>query len=395
MEYRPYYLAREWVRMGHAVAVAAASVSHVRTRTPVIRGTVTRETIDGIRYFWLKTPDYQGNGIARAFNIFVFVGRLMQYRKRLSRIVRPNVVIASSTYPLDMVPAYFIARLCRARLLFEVHDLWPLSPIELGSMSKRHPFILLMQGAENWAYRKAEIVVSMLPHTRDHMVQHGMKPEKFVHIPNGVDVEEWGDEPQAMPEEHKRALSALKARRHFLLGYTGAHGLANALDCFIDAAFQLQKHPVTFVLVGQGPEKDRLKRKVQSRQQTNVIFLPPVEKKAMPDLLQAMDALYVGLKDDPLFRFGVSPNKLMDYMMAAKPVIYAIRAGNDAVAESRCGISIPPENPGEIVRAVLNFMSRTAESRRKIGRRGKAFVLANHDYRILAKRFLVSLERAA
>ncbi|MEW5829532.1 MAG: glycosyltransferase, partial [Chloroflexota bacterium] len=152
-----------------------------------------------------------------------------------------------------------------------------------------------------------------------------------------------------------------------------------------------QGHPVTFVLIGQGPEKSKLIDKVQSRKQTNVVFLPPVEKKAMPTILRELDALYIGLKGDPLFRFGVSPNKLMDYMMSAKPVINAIQAGNDIVADSGCGVSIPPEKPEEIVKAILKLMCLSETDRVGMGQRGKTYVLANHDYRMLAKQFIDSV----
>jgi glycosyltransferase involved in cell wall biosynthesis len=231
----------------------------------------------------------------------------------------------------------------------------------------------------------------MLPKTMEHMTQHGMKPEKFVYVPNGVDVAEWCDQPGSLPDEHRHAISILKTKGHFLVGYAGAHGLANVLGHFIDAAYQLQEYPVTFVLVGQGPEKGKLIEKVQSRKQTNVVFLPPVEKKVMPALLREMDVLYIGLKGDPLFRFGVSPNKLMDYLMSAKPVIYAIQSGNDMVAESGSGISIPPEKPEEIVQATLKLMHLSEEDRTEMGQKGKAYILANHDYRVLAKEFIASL----
>ncbi len=392
MEYRPYYLSREWIAQGHSVTIAAASVSHVRNISPVLQGSMAEEIIEGIRYLWFKTPAYDGNGTSRAINIFAFVLQLLLHRTWISKNVVPDVVIASSTHPLDIIAARVIARMSDARLVFEVHDLWPLSPIELGGMSRHHPFIILMQWAENLAYRTADIVISMLPKTMEHMVQHGMDPEKFVYIPNGVDVAEWHVEPGSIPDEHRNAFSVLKAKGHFLVGYAGAHGLANVLDNFIDAACQLQDFPVTFALIGQGPEKDKLIRKVLSRHQTNVVFLPSVEKKSIPIILQEMDALYIGLKGDALFRFGVSPNKLMDYLMSAKPVIYAIRSGNDMVADSGCGISIPPEKPQEIVQAVLRLMSLSEEDRIKMGQKGKAYILANHDYRVLARQFIASLE---
>lgn len=387
MEYRPYYLSREWVGLGHRVTIVAASQSHVRSRSPDLSGAVTEEMIDGIRYLWLRTPTYRGNGIRRAWNMLSFVRTLGRIGRRLSRECRPDVVIASSTYPLDAIPAARIARLAGARLVHEVHDLWPLSPIELGGMSRRHPFIMLMQWAEDYAYRKADRVVSMLPNAFEYMCGRGMAGHKFAYVPNGIDVAEWqGGIP--LPQEHLQALERLRREGRFVVGYVGAHGLANALPSLLDAAERLASHPVAVVLVGQGPEKEALRRRAEERALSNVVLLPPVPKAAIPTLLPALDALYIGLQRTPLFRFGISPNKLMDYMMAGRPVIQAIEAGNDLVTESGCGITIPPEDPEAAAGAILRLMELTAPERAAMGARGQKYVLAHHDYRVLARRFL-------
>ncbi|MYN21268.1 glycosyltransferase, partial [Rugamonas sp. FT107W] len=117
----------------------------------------------------------------------------------LARADRPDLVIASSTYPADIWPARRIARLAGARLAFEVHDLWPLSPMLLGGMSRWHPFILLMQAAEDYAYRHADTVISLLPHAAAHMAARGMAPHKLHVVPNGVDPDEWQGRPAPLP----------------------------------------------------------------------------------------------------------------------------------------------------------------------------------------------------
>ncbi len=211
MEYRPYYLAREWVRLGHEVTIVAATFSHLRTRGPQVNGKVTTEEIDGIRYIWLKTPPYRENGPKRALNIFSFAHQLCHPTRWLPRDWRPDAVIASSTYPLDNIPAHRIARRSGAKLIYEVHDLWPLSPIELGGMSPKHPFILLMQWAENYAYRHADTVVSVLPHAESHMRAHGLAAGRFIHIPNGIDVTEWQGATAPVPAEHAAVLASSRA----------------------------------------------------------------------------------------------------------------------------------------------------------------------------------------
>lgn len=392
MEYRPYYLAREWVRVGHAVTVVAASQSHVRSEQPSVSGRFTHECVDGVDFVWCQTPKYQGNGVGRVRNIASFLLRLSQWRQWLRR--KPDVVIASSTYPADIGPARRLARKHGSKLVWEVHDLWPLSPMELGDMSRWHPFILWMQHAENAACRDADVVVSMLPKAAPHLSQHGMSAEKFVYVPNGIDPAEWNDgDGNLLPIAHSNAIQMARAQDHFLVAYAGAHGIANALDSMLDAAALMRQEPITWLLIGSGPEKQRLQQRVNAENLSRVILLDAVPKAAIPALLKSMDVLYIGLQSEPLFRFGISPNKLMDYMMAARPILCAIAAGNDPVSEASCGLTIEPENPEALVDAICRIRSMSVEQRAHMGRSGRSYVEKNHLYPVLAKNFLESIER--
>ena len=124
----------------------------------------------------------------------------------------------------------------------------------------------------------------------------------------------------------------------------------------------------------------------------NVKFFPPVPKSAVPDLFDCMDVLLITLQRNSIFRFGISPNKLLDYMMAAKPIIQAIDASNDMVRESGCGISVRPEDPNEIAAAALRMLELSALQRMEMGKRGRSYVTAHHDYRVLAAQFLAVLQ---
>lgn len=392
MEYRPYYLAREWVRIGHNVTIVVASFSHLHNKRPTINGKITEEEIEGIRYLWLKSPEYKGNGARRVLNMLTFSWQILWHKTKLLRGFQPDIVIASSPHPFIIFGAMKIARLSNAKLVFEVRDLWPLSLIEIGDVSPRHPFIFIMQLVENFAYHRADRVVSLLPKADIYMKEHGMASNKFVYLPNGIDVVEWQNNKTSLPLQHSEVLSKLRQNGCFIIGYTGAHGLANALDTLVEAAALLQNSPVAFVLVGQGPKKEALQNKAKEIGLTNIKFLSPVLKTSIPEILDSMDVLFIGWNKEPLYHFGVSPNKLMDYMMAAKPIIHAVEATNDSVAESGCGISVAPEDPVAIAEAVVTLSRMTREERDEMGLRGKEYVLANHDYRILAKRFLESIQ---
>jgi len=388
MEFRTYYLAREWVRAGHEVNIVAADYSHLRQKNPRVSGKYADEMIDGIRYTWCRTPKYTGNGLGRVRNIFSFLGKVMGLSKRFFSEWRPDVVIASSTYPLDTVPAAWIAGKTGAKLIYEVHDLWPLTPVEVGGMSPKHPFIRLLQWAEDFGYRKADTVVSMLPCAKSYMVEHGMAPDKFVYIGNGVDVAEWQEGGGHLPSGHLGLLAELKTQQRFLVGYAGGHGLANALDYLLDAAEEMQHDPVTFVLLGDGPDKEALQQTARARGLANVHFLPAIAKPLVPQFLAEMDALFIGWRKLPIYRFGINPNKLFDYLMAARPVLHSVEAGNDLVKEAGAGISVAAEDALAIADGVRALMALSPEARRQMGQQGRAAVLERHDYRVLAQRFI-------
>ncbi len=384
MEYRPYFLSREWVRLGHRVQLVGADFSHVRARQPLAGD----EVVDGIAYRWLPTPRYRGNGVGRVWNIAHFLGRLWAQAGHWAADFKPDAVIASSTYPMDIWPARRIARLAGARLVYEVHDLWPLSPIELSGMSPRHPFIRLCQAAEDSAYRNADRVVSMLPKVHGHMAEHGLDLRKLHIVPNGIAPDDWQGEPAPLRADVAQAIAAQRGGGRTLVGYAGSMGLPNALDVLLDAAALLRDAPLAFVLVGDGHERARLARRIAEEGLDRVALLPPVPKAQVRALLAAVDIAYIGWQRVPIYRFGIAPNKLMDYMLAGKAVLHSVEAGNDPVAEAGCGLTVAPESPAAVAAGLRQLAAVTPAERAAMGERGKAFVLAHHTWPVLAQRFL-------
>jgi glycosyltransferase involved in cell wall biosynthesis len=256
-----------------------------------------------------------------------------------------------------------------------------------------------MQRAEDAACRDADVVVSMLPLSEPHLREHGLPPGRFEYVPNGVDPDEWSASadqlaPSVLPADHVSAMAEARERDHLLVAYTGAHGIANDLDALLDAATLMRDDPVTWLLVGDGPEKQRLEQLAAVRGLDRIRFLDPVPKSAIPALLRAMDVLFIGLRPEPVFRFGISPNKLMDYMMAGRPIVSAIAAGNDPVSEAGCGITVAPGRPEATAAAVRQLAAMTQGEREAMGMRGLAYVRARHTYPVLATRFLDAIEAA-
>lgn len=386
MVYGHYYLAREWVRAGHRVTIVAASFAHTRFRQPEVGSGVTEEFIDGIRYLWVPTPHYLASDrIGRVRNILTFTFRTWWGRLPINRA---DLVICSSHHPFAIHGARRFARRLAARLVFEVRDLWPLTLIELGGVTARHPFIRTMQWSEDYAYRHAEKVVSVLVAARDYMAEHGMEPSKFLFVPNGIDLDE-KTVAEPLPAEHLKILEGARAQGRFIIGYAGRVGLANALHTLIDAVALGRQTNVCAAILGEGSHIPDLRAQAENLDISDrVLFLDSVRKSQVNDFLARVDVAYIGLQSQPLFRFGVSPTKLNDYMLAAKPIIYAIDAPGDVVAESGAGISCRAEDPEALWAAIEALRELTADERFEMGRRGRQWLIANRDYRVLANQFL-------
>lgn len=393
MEFRPYLMAREWRKLGHEVTIVAADYTHLRRKNPEIARDFTEQEIDGTRYVFIKTPVYHGNNVGRAKNIAAFCLKLKHKAGWMAHKYHPEAVIASSTYPLDIYPAAKIARRAGARLYFEIHDLWPLTPMEMGHLPWWNPLILLLQAGENYAFEHSQKIISILPDADRYIKKRGYDVSKFVYVPNGVVTDEASDQaapPVSDVEPQVALLKRLHGEGYFIVGYTGNHSPANALESFIDAAARMKGERVKFVLVGGGNAKESLMRRAEGVD--NVLFLDPVKKESMSALLENIDAAYLGLAKSGLFLYGVSPNKLFDYMLARRPVIYAVEASNNPVRDAHCGLTVSAGAPDETAKAVRELMAMSGEERRRLGENGREYVLKNHDYGMLAKRFADALQ---
>jgi glycosyltransferase involved in cell wall biosynthesis len=163
------------------------------------------------------------------------------------------------------------------------------------------------------------------------------------------------------------------------------------LDTLIGAASLSRDEKLAFVLVGSGPEKTLLQQRVRAENLVNVWFIDPVQKQEIPALLKWFDVAYIGWQHQSIYRFGIAPNKLMDYMMAERPVLHSVNAGNDPVREANCGLTVSPEDPYAVKQGISALLALCAADRAAMGQRGREFVLANHTYPVLARLFLAAL----
>ena len=171
---RSYYLGRELARQGHKVYLVASSFTHLLREQPKVSEEFTIETIeDNFSFLWVRMPEYTGaHHKKRVWNWFSFSFKLTKLHKVIEQ--KPDVVVASSPSPFVFLGAQWLAKKYKAKLAFEVRDIWPLTLIELGEYSSNNLFIRLMQWVEDKAYRDSDIVISNLNNAAEHMVMRGM-----------------------------------------------------------------------------------------------------------------------------------------------------------------------------------------------------------------------------
>jgi glycosyltransferase involved in cell wall biosynthesis len=218
------------------------------------------------------------------------------------------------------------------------------------------------------------------------MRTRGLRDERWFYIPNGIDVNEW-DINQELPKYFQNIIDQLKAEGLPLVCYAGGFGTANALDTLLDAAAYVRDE-ANILLVGNGPEKSGLVKRIENERIDNVVILPSISKNMIPKLLSQVDFLYIGWRNNPLYRFGISPNKLMDYMMAGKPIIHSVEAGNDPIFEADCGISVNPDDANAIAGAIRFLSGMSASERKQMGMNGYQYILNHRQYSTLARLFL-------
>jgi glycosyltransferase involved in cell wall biosynthesis len=391
MEYRPYYLSREWVKMGHNVTILGASYSHLRQVQPNATTDFQEESVNGIKYVWLVTPKYKG-AISRIINIIIFFIKLFINYRKIAKRYSPNIVIASSTYPLDNIPANKIAKLSNAKYIYEIHDIWPLSPMLIGGYSKYHPFILIMQYGENYAYKHCDKVVSLLWNAEKHCIQHGLNTKKFVCVPNGYNPEDWQLESinKKLPYEH--SVTFEKLHNKFIVGFAGGFAVSGALTTLVETAKEMQEYTdIHFVLVGDGQEKENIKTLIIKYNLKNITLLPSVSKFLIPALNSHFHVSYMGGIHSQLHQYGTSYNKMTDYMLSAKPIIYAIDEPGCIVEKIGCGIQVQAESPKLNVDAILRIKSLSIIDREKMGLKGRTYAQKYLQWQALSLKFLKAI----
>ena len=313
---------------------------------------------DGAR--WVSEREIEG---FRVVQIGVFYSNHQSFIKRLWsfflfgflacwQVMRrdADLIFASSTPLTVSIPALFGRIFKVTPYVFEVRDLWPDLPIEMGII--RNPLVKRVLYLWEWvAYRFAWKLVALAPGIKDVIAQRAnIDPAHIAMIPNGSDTE------NLRPLGRATRTHLPIGENVFALGYTGTHGVANGLDAVLDAAAVLKRRGVkeiAFVLIGDGREKSRLMQRADAEELDQVCFVGLFNKAQYNQVLAELDVGMQILSNVPSFYYGTSPNKFFDYLAVGKPVLVNYPGWmSDLVTHHDCGVAVPADDAEAFADAV-------------------------------------------
>ena len=385
---RHYEFARHCLDDGHDFTIVASTLSYLSGKSAVDGNRlVTEQDIDGVRVLRAYTyPSLHKSFIWRIITFLSFMITSVWAGLRAGPI---DVVMGTSPPIFQAVSAWAVAFLRRRPFLLEIRDLWPEFGIDMGVIT--NPIIIYFgRWLERFLYNRATHLLVNSPAYRDYLLEKGIPSEMISFIPNGVASSMFS--PDATGEDIR---DEFDLHGKFVATYAGALGMANDIPTILRAAHRLQDSDnsmIHIVLVGDGKERINLERQARGLQLTNVTFTGARPKQEMKDFLAASDVGLATLLNIPMFSMTY-PNKVFDYMAAARPTILGIDGVIRKVVEAADGgLFVQPENDKALA-DTLQQLSKQPNHVKKMGASARQYVELHFNRADQAQQFVELIQK--
>lgn len=380
---RHFELARHAIARGHAFSIVASDLSYLTGQR--VGNSREASDVDGVQVL----RAYTAPTLHRSFSwrIVSFLSFMASSVRTALQVGSVDLVMGTSPPIFQALSAMVIAAVRRRPFLLEVRDLWPDFAIELGVL-KNPAAIRASRELESLLYARADHIVINSPAYRDYLLERGLPAEKITLISNGVDPSLF--DPESRGENLRRRW---QVEDRFVVTYAGALGLANDIPTILRAADRLRgENGIHFMLVGDGKERSNLQRQAEQLALPNVSFTGALPKTEMPQALAASDVCLATLQNIPMFK-TTYPNKVFDYMAAARPTVLGIDGViREVIDTAGGGLFVPPGDDAALAEAVLRLY-RNPDEARAMGQAARAHVVEHFDRRRQAEQFVELLAR--
>ena len=389
---RQTYFAKYLMAMGHEVTIFAASTVHNSDKNLITDGAKWREeTVDGVHYVYIRCKDYLGSGLKRVYNICEFAWKLPGVCKKFPK---PDAIVATSMPPTSCAVGIHLARKYGCTGVAEIADLWPESIVAYGIAGPRNPAVIALRWLEKWIYKKADAVVFTMENAYQYIKEQGWEqkvPEsKVFYVNNGVDL--------SLFETNRARFylddSDLDDPNTFKVVYTGSIRKVNNLGLLLDAAKKVTDPAVRFLIWGDGDELESLRQRVAEESILNVCFKGRVAKSFVPSIVSRADLNIAHNAPSPLFVYGISFNKLFDYLAAGKPVLSDFPCGHNPAVVWNAGTEVNDPTPENIARTIEDFVHMDKNTYTQYSQNAAAAAKA-YSFEELTKKLYAVIEKTA
>lgn len=335
-----------------------------------------------------------GPKIKRGFNLkriwswlvfeFRFLVWAIFFRKN-----KPDVIIVSSLSILTFFTGSILKKYFKCKLVCEVRDIHPLTIVETKGWTTKNIFGKILAFIEQMGYKNADVIVGSMPNLIEHV--NNINPEfsnKVYHVPMGYDPYFYKENNSDDNDIFKEIFKQKVPEQHFTAGYAGTIGFVNCVDHIIAAALELKDQPITFLILGDGSMKESLIQEIKDKGLLNVIFLDSVKKKYVQHFLKKCDILLHPVEKLNIYRYGVSPNKWIDYMYSSRPIIVSYDGFRSVINDADCGRFIEANNASVLARTILELSKMSDQELHEMGERGKRYLEENLNYDFLSDYYL-------
>lgn len=368
---RSYWVAQKLIKEGYNVTMLTTSSSIDRK--------VVRKYVDGINVIYLKVPYNQKMSIFK--RLVSFLNFMLKSSFYLLKEKKIDLVIATST-PLTIgFPALVLKKLKRIPYIFEVRDLWPEVPIQMGAL--RNKFIRNLAIAfEKTIYKNAKHIVTLSPGMERGVLKYE-EQDKVSMIPNMAKIDEFYPRNKNVELIEKLGLQ----KDSFKLIHFGALGIANGIDTIIESARLLKEDKtIEFIFIGGGSAEDIMKAKCKKNRLNNVHFLGRYAMQETSEIVNFCDVSVVSFLDLPIL-YTNSPNKLFDSLSAGKPIIVNSAGWTKDLVESyECGFYVNPSNPNDLVEKI-KLLQQDVIKLKMFGENSRKLAENKYDKSILCTKF--------
>lgn len=373
---RSYWLAQELIKNGHQVTMLTSSSKFEEE--------IKELNVDGINVIYLKEDYDQNMSVLRRLKAFL----AFMYKSSKLGLKQKNIdlVIATST-PLTIgIPALILKWFKKIPFVFEVRDLWPEVPIQMGAINN-NILIRMTRFLEKTIYKNAVHVISLSPGMQDGVVKY-IPVDKTSMIPNMAKIDEF------WPREKNLGLMTELGLHtdSFKVVHFGSLGKANGAHTIIESA-KLMKDTagVEFLFVGGGSTEKELVDEVNKQNLTNVKFLGKFPMKQVSEIVNFCEVSMISFLDLPIL-YTNSPNKLFDSLSAGKPIIVNSAGWTKDIAEQcNCGYYVNPNNPIDLVNKIT-LLKQSPELVKQMGKNARKLAETKYDKSILCKEFVKVIE---